>query len=222
MLAFDPAQGAITFAYNFTPATKFLGIDDDDEETKEMLKHHTIFVFGSQVIPVFSRGTETYGSQTRFANPFPASGIYAFYPQDEYKLKEVSVSCKFSNITDEGFQLTARTSLEIAPKCAFGLNIRNTLSTFFKMDITDTTGSAANPANGLGYELSVNISRPVMFQLYPSFVIAALWLIIIFEILLIFCLSFFEFRKVSLPVTQNLPFCLLHGYPFACCFACPL
>ena len=199
MLAFDPAQGAITFAYNFTPSANFLGTDPEDEETNEQLKHHTLFVFGSQVIPQFSRGTETYGSQTRFSNPYAASGIYAFYPQDEYKLNDVSVICKFSNSTDEELKLTPRTSPAVAPKCAFGLNIRNTLSTFFKLEVSDTTGSTANPANGVSYELSVRISRPVMFQLYPSFVIAALWLIIIFEFLLIFCLSFFEFRKVSLP-----------------------
>jgi hypothetical protein len=66
------------------------------------------------------------------------------------------------------------------------------------MDISDLTASTQqNAANGFSYDLSINIHRPFMFRLYPGFVIFAFWLIIIFELFLIFALSFFEFRKVS-------------------------
>jgi hypothetical protein len=201
MLAVDPSQNAITFAYNFTPSEKFLGTDRDYEETSQDIKYHTLFTFGSLTIPQFSRGSEAYGVQNRFSNAMTASGIYAFYPTDEYTLRNVAVSCRFANATDESnydeYVLTPRTSLAIAPRCAFGLNVRSNIPTTFSIDVSDTTGiSVKNAADGASYDLFITIARPFMFRLYPGFVIFAFWLIIVFELLLIFTLSFFEFRKV--------------------------
>jgi hypothetical protein len=197
MLAVDPSQNAITFAYNFTPSEKFLGTDRDYEETSQDIKYHTLFTFGSLTIPQFSRGSEAYGVQNRFANSMTANGIYAFYPIDEYTLSNVVVSCRFANATEEEYVLTPRTPLAIAPRCAFGLNVRSNIPTTFSMDVSDTTGtSVKNAADGASYDLFITIARPFMFRLYPGFVIFAFWLIIVFELLLIFTLSFFEFRKV--------------------------
>jgi hypothetical protein len=197
LLSVDPAISGVTFAYSFSPSDKFLGSDPDDEETASELKYHSLFTFGSSIIPQFERGTDLYGTQAKFPTTITADGIYAFYPADEYKLKSVPVTCRFTNMTDT---LTPRTSLAIAPKCAFGLNVRSSLGTIFRMDISDITDSSSKtPADGFSYVLSVNIVRPFMFRLYPGFVIFAFWLIIVFELLLIFSLSFFEFRKVSQP-----------------------
>jgi hypothetical protein len=204
LLSVDPALSGVTFAYNFTPSDKFLGSDPDDEETASELKYHSLFTFGSSIIPQFERGTDLYGTQAKFPTTITADGIYAFYPADEYKLKSVAVTCRFTNMT-EAYSLTPRTSLAIAPKCAFGLNVRSSLGTIFRMDISDITDSSSKtPADGFSYVLSVNIVRPFMFRLYPGFVIFALWLIIVFELLLIFSLSFFEFRKVSWPNPKTL------------------
>ncbi len=199
LLALDPALSVITFAYNFTPSDNFLGTDPDDEQAAQELKFHTLFAFGSTIIPQFSRGIESYGAQTKFPSTVSANGIYAFYPMDEYKLKSVPVTCRFSTNTEE-IIITPRTSLSIAPRCAFGLNVRNSLGSIFSMDVSDMRGtSPQNAANGFSYDLSITINRPFMFRLYPGFVIFALWLIIIFELLIIFCISFFGFRKVGLP-----------------------
>ncbi len=197
MLAVDPSQNAITFAYNFTPSATFLGTDPDYEETSQDIKYHTLFTFGSLTIPQFTRQSETYGGQNRFANSVTASGNYAFYPTDEYTMKKVEVTCRFSNTTEDEFVLTPRTPLAIAPRCAFGLNLRSNIPTTFSMDVSDTTGtSVKNAADGASYDLSIIIARPFMFRLYPGFVIFAFWLIIVFELLLMFTLIFFEFRKV--------------------------
>ncbi len=202
LLAVDPHLNAVTFAYNFTPSKQFLGTDPDDEETAAELKYHTLFTFGSFVIPQFSKRTEAYGTQTRFPNTVTANGIYAYYPTDTYSLKNVPVTCRYSNATDDSdaeLTLTARTPAAISPKCSFGLNVRSGIRTTFAMEVVDKTGSTPqNTANGVSYELSLDIVRPFMFRLYPGFVIFAFWLIILFELLLIFSLSFFEFRKVRL------------------------
>ena len=214
MTAVDPAQSSITFAYSFVPSRQFLGTDPDDQETVDELKYHTLFSFGSTIFPQFNRHSETYGDQTRFANTVNAAGTYVFYPVDEYSLRSVSVLCRFTNITDDdspNFRIFPRTSLSIAPRCSFGLTVRSTIPTTFAMDISDLTASTAqNAANGFSYDLSINIHRPFMFRLYPGFVIFAFWLIIIFELFLIFALSFFEFRKVSLQQSATCLF-MLHA-----------
>lgn len=198
MLAMDPGNNAITFAYNYTPSTAFLGTDPEDAETAQELKNYVLFTFGSFSIPQFDRATETYGTTTRFPNPVSAKGVYAFYPADEYQLSNIEVTCRFrSDATDELIIITARTPAAVAPRCAFGLTVSSSIKNTFGMEVSDTKGSStSNPADGVSYELQIKAVRPVMFKLYPGFVIFALWLIIVFEILLIFCLSFFEFRKV--------------------------
>jgi hypothetical protein len=215
MTAVDPTQSGISFAYNFAPSPQFLGTDPDDHETAEELKYHTLFSFGSTVFPQFNRRSETYGDQIRFASTVNANGTYAFYPVDEYILKSVPVLCRFTNITvtdaGEDFRIFPRTSLSVAPRCSFGLNVRSSIPTTFAMDISDLTASTPqNAANGFSYDLSINVQRPFMFRLYPGFVIFAFWLIIIFELFLILALSFFEFRKVSLQPSSTCSFMTNH------------
>lgn len=217
MLAMDPANNAMTFAYNYTPSAAFLGIDPDDPETAAMLKNHVLFTFGSFTIPQFVYGIETYGTQVRFPNPTSVKGVYALYPSDEYVLSNIAVTCRFSNNTADDVALTARTPASVAPRCAFGLSVSSSIKNTFGLEVSDATGSTTkNPADGVSYELNIAASRPVMFKLYPGFVIFALWLIIIFELALIFSLSFFEFRKVCIcprnsasPLTGTSPLTLL-------------
>ncbi len=199
MLAVDPANNAITFAYNYTPSAAFLGTDPDEPETALELKNHVLFTFGTFTIPQFVYGSETYGAQVRFPNPTSAKGVYALYPIDEYVLSNVAVTCRFRNDTADDVVMTARTPASVAPRCAFGLSLSSGIKNTFGLEVSDSTGSTTkNPADGFSYELRVAASRPVMFKLYPGFVIFALWLIIIFELALIFSLSFFEFRKVRI------------------------
>jgi hypothetical protein len=203
MLALDPANNAISFAYNYTPSAAFLGTDPDDPDTAQELKDFVLFTFGPISIPQFDRGSETYGTQTRFLNPMSARGVFAFYPADEYQLSNVEVTCRFRNDTvaeGESVIITARTPAAVAPRCAFGLSLSSSIKNTFGLEVSDTRGSSTHsPADGVSYELQIKAARPVMFKLYPGFVIFALWLIILAELSLIFCLSFFEFRKVCVP-----------------------
>jgi hypothetical protein len=190
MLAVDPSLNAITFAYSYAPSSSFLGIDPDDPDSAQNLNKNVKFMFGSQSIQ-YSFGDESYDSQSKFSGAVTATGIYAFYPADTYSLKNVPVTCRFTQ--DE----TA--IVRSSPRCPFALSIRSNIKTTFSMEVSDKTGTSAYPADGSSYELDITVSRPIMFRLYPGFVIFAFWLIIIFEFCLITALSFFDFRKVASP-----------------------
>jgi len=181
-----------------TPSAAFLGTDATDPDTASKLNKAVQFTFGPFKLPQFQYYDEGYGTQTKFASTMTAEGIYAFYPTDVYKLKGIAVSCKWADQDPE-----AEAAVVIgksSPTCSFALSLRSTIKTNFMLEVSDITGSTTkNPADGLTYELSIDISRPFMFRLYPGFVIFAFWLIICIQLSLIFALSFFDFRKVPSP-----------------------
>ena len=197
MVQVDPAQTAVTFAYNYIPSDKFLGYGGDDPDNALRLNRNVKFAFGSTGLTQYNAGDESYGSQLKFPGTLTAEGIYAFYPTDTYTFKGLSITCRFAEQPEDA-EAQVQVSPKSSPACSFGLTVRSNIKTTFSMDVSDKTGSTTkNAADGLSYELAITISRPFMFRLYPGYVIFAFWLIIIIQLSLIFMLCFFDFRKVE-------------------------